>query len=191
MRRPGECAFSPLRPFAVSLPRLLAPGFWLPAPLLFIFFTIFLAPKILGARISFVGTLNFPQMRSFKLAVKRYTAPSHLFVAALVFISFGSLGADPVPRNLANGLYDVVIDSQTPAALQHSLVRKPTQGSRVLKYALKDRQGRILVDIHLDGSKSIGTLHKLVAAQPGVTVIAIDPSFQPAPLQSYLTPPPP
>src|SRR5258708_30085305 len=93
MRRTGECAFSPIRPFAVSLPRLLGPGFWLPAPLLFIFFTIFLAPKILGARISFVGTLNFPQMRSFKLAVKRYTAPSHLFVAALVFISFGSLGA--------------------------------------------------------------------------------------------------
>ena len=109
-------------------------------------------------------------------------------MVALAFISFGSLGADPVPRNLANGLYDVVIDSQTPAALQHSLVRKPTQGSRVLKYALKDRQGRILVDIHLDGSKSIGTLHKLVAAQPGVTVIAIDRSFQAGTIEAYLTP---
>src|SRR5260221_12942128 len=188
MRRSGECAFSPIRPFAVSLPRLLAPGFWLPARLLCIFFTIFLAPKILGARISFVETLNFPQMRSFKLAVKRYAAPSHLFVVALAFISFGSLGADPVPRNLANGLYDVVIDSQTPAALQHSLVRKPTQGSRVLKYALKDRQGRVMVDIHSDGSKSIGPVHQLVAAQAGVTIVAVDRSFQAGTIEAYVTP---
>ena len=62
-------------------------------------------------------------MRSLKFAVKRYAAPNHLFVTALAIISFGSLGADPVPKNLANGLYDVVVDSQTPAAVQHSLVR--------------------------------------------------------------------
>src|SRR5260370_14191858 len=179
-------AVSPIRRFAAAPPRS-----WILAPLLVIFFTIFLAPKILGARISFVGTLNFPQMRSFKLAVKRYAAPTHLFVVALAFISFGSLGADPVPRNLANGLYDVVIDSQTPAALQHSLVRKPTQGSRVLKYALKDRQGRVMVDIHLDGSKSIGKVHRLAATQPEVTVVAVDRSFQGGTIESYLTPPPP
>src|SRR5580700_7655112 len=127
-------------------------------------------------------------MRSFKLAVKRYAAPNHLFVTALAIISFGSLGADPVPKNLANGLYDVVVDNQTPAAVQHSLVRKPTQGSRVLKYALKDRQGRVMVDIHLDGSKSIGTLNKLVAAQPGVTVVAVDRAFQAGTIEAYLTP---
>jgi hypothetical protein len=157
------------------------------SPSLFIFFTIFLAPKILGARISFVGTLNFPQMRSFKLALKRYVAPSHLFVVALAFISFGSLGADPVPRNLANGLYDVVIDSQMPAASQRSLVRKPTQGSRVLQYALKDTQGRVMVDIHLDGSKSIGTVHQLVAAEAGVTIVAVDRSFQAGTIEAYVT----
>lgn len=127
-------------------------------------------------------------MRSFKLAVKRYAAPSHLFVVALAFISFESLCADSVPRNLANGLYDVVVDSQAPAAVQHSLVRKPTQGSRVLKYALKDRQGRVMVDIHLDGSKSIGKVHQLVAAQAGVTVVAVDRSFQAGTIEAYVTP---
>ncbi len=109
-------------------------------------------------------------------------------MVALAFISFGSLGADPVPRNLANGLYDVVVDSQMPAASQHSLVRKPTQGSRVLKYALKDRQGRVMVDIHLDGSKSIGTIHRLAATQPEVTVVAVDRSFQGGTIEAYVTP---
>ena len=189
-------AHSPIRRFAAAPPGswILASAFaalWRDRPrlLFFSFFSqFFWPPKILGARISFVGTLNFPQMRSFKLAVKRYTAPSHLFVAALVFISFGSLGADPVPRNLANGLYDVVVDSQTPAAVQHSLVRKPTLGSRVLKYALKDRQGRVMVDIHSDGSKSIGTVHQLVAAQAGVTIVAVDRSFQAGTIEAYVTP---
>jgi hypothetical protein len=127
-------------------------------------------------------------MRSFKLAVKRYAAPSHLFVAALAFIWGECLCADPVPQNLANGLYDVVVDSQTLASSPHTLVRRPTQGARVSKFALKDKQGRILVDIHLDGSKSIGTLHQLVAAQPGATVVAIDRSFQAGTIEAYVTP---
>ena len=127
-------------------------------------------------------------MQTFTLEVKRYAAPVHLFVLMLAVISLGRLSADPVPRNLANGLYDVVIDSQSPASSQHSLVRKPTQGQRVLKFAVKDKQGRVMVDIHLDGSKSIGTLQKLIAGQPGVTIVAIDRAFQAGTIEAYVTP---
>ena len=127
-------------------------------------------------------------MQLFIRVVKRYARPANLLVLALAFVSLESLSADPAPKNLANGLYDVVTDSMAPPALQHSLVMKPTQGQRVLKLALKDKQGRVLVDIHLDGSRSIGTMRKLVASRADVTVVAIDRSFQAGTIEAYVTP---
>ncbi|MBV8277722.1 MAG: S8 family serine peptidase [Verrucomicrobia bacterium] len=127
-------------------------------------------------------------MQTLTLEVRCCAAPAALLVLMLAGISFGILSADPVPRNLANGLYDVIVDSQSPASSQHSLIRKPTPGQRVLKFAVKDKQGRIMVDIHLDGSKSIGTIHKLVAAEPEAAVVAVDRSFQAGTIEAYVTP---
>ena len=127
-------------------------------------------------------------MRVFTSAVKRYTAPSHLFVAALAFISIGSLGADPVPRNLANGLYDVVLDNQNATTFQHSLIRKATLADRVLRFAVKDKQGRFVVDIHLDGTKSIAAIHQLVSARQDCRVVAVERSFQAGTIEAFVTP---
>jgi hypothetical protein len=147
-----------------------------------------LAPKILGARISFVGTLNLPQMRSLTLAVKRYATPSHLVLLALAFSSVKSLRADAAPKNLANGLYDIVVANQAQAPFQHSLVRKPTQADRILKNALSDKQGRVMVDIHLDGTRSIAVVHKLVSSRQDCTIVAVDRSFQAGTVEAYMTP---
>jgi hypothetical protein len=99
-----------------------------------------------------------------------------------------SVYADEVPKNLANGLYELVEDSQISPALQRSLVRKPTAGERVSKFALKDTQGRIMVDIHLDGTRSIGAVRSLVSSVKDVTVTAEDRAFQAGTIEAYMTP---
>ena len=94
----------------------------------------------------------------------------------------------PVPRNLANGLYDVVVDSQAPASFQHSLIRKPTKGDRALEYAIKDKQGRFVVDIHLDGTRSIAAVRQLVRARQDCRVTAVEHSFQAGTIEAFVTP---
>ena len=106
--------------------------------------------------------------------------------AALLFHT--SVHADEVPKNLANGLYELVEDSQISPALQRSLVRKPTEGERVSKFALKDTQGRIMVDIHLDGTRSIAAVRSLVSSEKDVTFIAEDRAFQAGTIEAYMTP---
>jgi hypothetical protein len=96
--------------------------------------------------------------------------------------------ADSIPTNLGCGLYDIVKDSQAAPAFQRSLIRKPTQGELVLKRAIKDAQGRIMVDIHLDGTKSIAQVLGLLGSQPGVTVVDVDLAFQAGTIEAYVTP---
>jgi len=127
-------------------------------------------------------------MRSLTLAVKRYATPSHLVLLALAFSSVKSLRADAAPKNLANGLYDIVVANQAQAPFQHSLVRKPTQADRILKNALSDKQGRVMVDIHLDGTRSIAVVHKLVSSRQDCTIVAVDRSFQAGTVEAYMTP---
>jgi hypothetical protein len=82
---------------------------------------------------------------------------AHCLTAASLWLQTNSY-AEGIPKNLANGLYELVEDSQISPALQRSLVRKPTAGERVSKFALKDTQGRIMVDIHLDGTSAIAAV---------------------------------
>ncbi len=99
----------------------------------------------------------------------------------LATFSYPGANADWIPKNLGCGLYDVVKESQLAAPVQRSLVRKPTQGEEAMKRALKDSQGRIMVDIHLDGTTSIAQARNLIAFQTGVSIIAEDRAFKPAP----------
>jgi hypothetical protein len=109
-------------------------------------------------------------------------------ILILALSLYTTANADPIPTNLGCGLYDVVKDSQVSPAFQQSLIRMPTQGQRILKRALKDSQGRIMVDIHLDGTKSIAQVRKVVTSQPGVTVTAEDRAFQAGAIEAYVTP---
>src|SRR5260370_40097685 len=121
------------------------------------------------------------------LTVRRHVR-TYLSVLVFALSSYTSANADSIPNNLGCGLYDVVRDSQVSPAFQRSLIRTPTQGQRILKRALKDSQGRIMVDIHLDGTKSIAQVRQLVASQPRVTVVAEDRAFQAGAIEAYNAP---
>src|SRR5260370_26796699 len=88
------------------------------------------------------------------LTVQRHVR-TYLSVLVFALSSYTRASADSVPNNLGCGLYEVVRDSQVSPAFQRSLVRKTTQGERNLRRARKDSEGPIIVDIHLDGSKTI------------------------------------
>src|SRR5258708_4212861 len=111
-----------------------------------------------------------------------------LSILTLALSLYTTANADTIPVNLGCGLYDVVKDSQVSPAFQRSLIRTPTQGQRILEQALKDPSGRIMVDIHLDGTKSIAQVRKLVASQPSVTVVAEDRAFQAGTIEAYISP---
>ena len=121
------------------------------------------------------------------LTVQRHVR-TYLSVLVFALSSYTRASADSVPNNLGCGLYEVVRDSQVSPAFQRSLVRKTTQGERNLRRALKDSEGRIMVDIHLDGSKTIAQVRRGVASQPGVNILAEDRAFQAGTIEAYVTP---
>ena len=121
------------------------------------------------------------------LTVRRHVR-TYLSVLVFALSSYTSANADSIPNNLGCGLYDVVRDSQVSPSFQRSLIRKVTPGERILRRALKDSQGRIMVDIHLDGSKTIAQVRRVVTSQPGVKIVAEDRAFQAGTIEAYVTP---
>ena len=122
------------------------------------------------------------------LTARRNDASVYGLMLVVALFSFTSAYADSIPKNLSCGLYEVVADSQSSPGLQGTLIKKPTQAQRILERAQRDSQGRIMVDIHLDGSKSIAQTRNLVASEPGVTVLAVDRAFQAGNIEAYVTP---
>ena len=118
----------------------------------------------------------------------RHHVSTCLSILLLALSHSTTVRADSIPANLGCGLYEVVKDSLAAPALQQSSVRALNRGQSILKRALKDSQGRIMVDIHLDGTKSIAHVRQVLASQPGVTVLAEDRAFQAGTIEAYVTP---
>jgi hypothetical protein len=125
------------------------------------------------------------EMQSYSL-IQRNILLVVLLLAPFLYQT--STYADGTPRNLADGLYEIVQESQASPALQQSLVRKPTGTDRLSKFALKDEQGRFMVDVHLDGTRSIAAVRAMLLSQKDVTFIAEDHAFQAGTIEAYMTP---
>ena len=124
----------------------------------------------------------------FTPTVRQHCVSAYLSALVFALLSCPNVQAGSIPTNLGCGLYDVVKESQVSPAFQRSLIRTPTPGQQILERALKDSSGRIMVDIHLDGTKSIAQVRKLVASQPSVTVVAEDRAFQAGTIEAYISP---
>jgi hypothetical protein len=108
--------------------------------------------------------------------------------AAIVFLFAPLANGGTTPKNLANGLYEIVQQSQSAPGAFRSLVLKPTISSGIKQRMLWDDTGKVMVDVHLDGSKTFAELSAALHNDSEVDVTAEEPNYQSGVIEAYVTP---
>jgi hypothetical protein len=119
------------------------------------------------------------------LTIRTFGVTSCVAIASLfVPLAYGGT----TPKNLANGLYEVVQQSQSAPGAFRSLVLKPTISSGIKQRMLWDDSGKVMVDIHLNGSKTFAELSAAFHNDSEVDVTAEEPGYQSGVIEAYVTP---
>jgi hypothetical protein len=120
------------------------------------------------------------------MLTNRFLGVTGLAALASLFLPLAYGGT--TPKNLANGLYEIVEQNRTAPGAARSLVLRPTVSSGIRQKMLWDETGKVMVDIHLDGSKAFAELSSLLRNDSQVEVTAEEPNYQSGVIEGYVTP---
>jgi hypothetical protein len=108
----------------------------------------------------------------------RFAFPARicLFITTVLFSAFAD--AATIPKNLANGLYEIVKEKLTAGVNARSLVLRPSIDLASRDRMLWDQTGRIKVDIRLNGLRSFSEMSTAMKADPEIQVTAETADYQ-------------